>query len=514
MAMFDAPTRRGTYVAVEQRVEAFFCALCGLPPPAATALADESHRALTGRPLNDPYRTWWALAAAGFKEAHQLTSVSYRSSRNYHAVLLQELLVPPEPCPLHVRALIDDAAAAHNRGCYDDALRCYADAETLWEDACVDHAPTGEGFVGSWRDVSPVGAGADGSTASVPLTVRRRLYLDLASVAVLSSAGRYSDALSWVEGAGTHLPERHPLRAALHSAHGYVLNAVGQGALAFEQFVEAMVIRAASLGRDHVDTQLAAHNLGCVLDQLGCEKEAFELLDEAHRAFSGALGGTHPRTKAACRNLAHVAHTGHRVAPSQPPRLAATGSGSGGSSPAPSAPQTPSGGQLFDYPTSPSSPGSRSALSGSGGMQTTPPRLRLIAMRDPRSHGWDGGPTSPLSARGAAEPSIGTAAVQLPRVHVVVRGGVADPTVASRSQVCARPRWPGLDSAAAASAAAAEAASRSASPAPGELPRLRGSASGSAVSPTLGGDPLTSRAERMRKPVLVDRLADLLGQGL
>ena len=50
-----------------------------------------------------------------------------------------------------------------------------------------------------------------------------------------------------------------------------------------------MVIRSTCplLGALHVDTQLAAHNLACVLDKLGCGHKALELLERAHKVRGG-----------------------------------------------------------------------------------------------------------------------------------------------------------------------------------------------------------------------------------
>lgn len=47
---------------------------------------------------------------------------------------------------------------------------------------------------------------------------------------------------------------------------------------------QAMVNRsqAPELGPKHVDTQLACHNLGCILDRLGCTHRALDLLETAH----------------------------------------------------------------------------------------------------------------------------------------------------------------------------------------------------------------------------------------
>ncbi len=78
---------------------------------------------------------------------------------------------------------------------------------------------------------------------------------------------------------------------------------------------QALVLRsqAVSLGPDHVDSQLVSHNLGCVLDRLGRNHRAIELLEKAHAVFLEALGSQHPRTMTACRNLRHV-----QVAPTAP----------------------------------------------------------------------------------------------------------------------------------------------------------------------------------------------------
>lgn len=40
--------------------------------------------------------------------------------------------------------------------------------------------------------------------------------------------------------------------------------------------------QAPELGPKHVDTQLACHNLGCILDRLGCTHRALDLLETAH----------------------------------------------------------------------------------------------------------------------------------------------------------------------------------------------------------------------------------------
>jgi hypothetical protein len=74
--------------------------------------------------------------------------------------------------------------------------------------------------------------------------------------------------------------------------------------------VRAYVIRCecAELGRGHLDTAAAAHNLGCVLDALGKSSRAQQLLTEASEVLSRQLGPHHPRALIAARNLSHVRH--------------------------------------------------------------------------------------------------------------------------------------------------------------------------------------------------------------
>jgi hypothetical protein len=74
--------------------------------------------------------------------------------------------------------------------------------------------------------------------------------------------------------------------------------------------VRAYVIRCecAELGRGHLDTAAAAHNLGCVLDALGKSSRAQQLLSEASEVLSRQLGPHHPRALIAARNLSHVRH--------------------------------------------------------------------------------------------------------------------------------------------------------------------------------------------------------------
>lgn len=80
--------------------------------------------------------------------------------------------------------------------------------------------------------------------------------------------------------------------------------------------MRSLVIRqeCASLGPAHVDTAAAAHNLGCVLDNLGQSARALQLLDQARDLLSEVLGHEHPRTLVAVRNAQHVRHRPVQVA--------------------------------------------------------------------------------------------------------------------------------------------------------------------------------------------------------
>jgi len=100
------------------------------------------------------------------------------------------------------------------------------------------------------------------------------------------------------------------MHATVHGAHAFALHALGQLPLSFEHAVKAVVMRTQTLGRAHVDTQAACHNLGCILDGLGSEQRALELLEESYQALQQALGSHHPRAAAALRNLNRVRHKG------------------------------------------------------------------------------------------------------------------------------------------------------------------------------------------------------------
>eukprot|EP00955_Chlamydomonas_euryale_P018669 199279-Chlamydomonas_euryale.AAC.1 len=234
------------------------------------------------------------------------------------------MVLPPEPCPPDVRALLDDAAAAHNARNHESALAAYADARELWDE--LDPPPSrGGGGGGSSWDLARVAVGGGGvaeagggggEAAPLQRHAVRDVYFALECGLVLVTAGRHADALAVAEGAaaamvapGSHgghgggdngggdsdgggvssgggrggdSPAHHALLASLHSLRGFCLNALGRHVLAHEHLVHAMVLRRRSLGVGHADMQLAAHNLGCVLDALGCCREAYELINAAH----------------------------------------------------------------------------------------------------------------------------------------------------------------------------------------------------------------------------------------
>ncbi len=113
-----------------------------------------------------------------------------------------------------------------------------------------------------------------------------QLYLAATSSSVLLSAGRDEEALFALERAQwalEALPEGAADAAVWHSCAGVALHALGDAFGAFEQCVRAMVMRqeCEGLGPAHADTALATHNLACVLDGLGKQHRAKQLLVQA-----------------------------------------------------------------------------------------------------------------------------------------------------------------------------------------------------------------------------------------
>ena len=78
--------------------------------------------------------------------------------------------------------------------------------------------------------------------------------------------------------------------------------------MAFRKMVQAYVERSVhpSLGKAHLDTAVAAHNLGCLLERCGQLGKAAEVLGSAAETLHAQLGVTHPRAALASRNLARV----------------------------------------------------------------------------------------------------------------------------------------------------------------------------------------------------------------
>jgi hypothetical protein len=53
---------------------------------------------------------------------------------------LQELVVPPPPCPPHVAAQLELAAQLHNEGQHGKSMATYTAAHAAWREAAVDAA--------------------------------------------------------------------------------------------------------------------------------------------------------------------------------------------------------------------------------------------------------------------------------------------------------------------------------------------------------------------------------------
>ena len=341
----DTQKNDATYKTVEAKVEAFFSTICGLPKPFPTPLPLSIAQSLAGQTPSDAYKEWWDLAATfeepaskdptafaspskerirDYKEWWEVgasldnqaappsnlpskdegeggskgKAISYLSSNDYPLLLIQDMILPPQPCPPAVLPLIEKAAFFHNSGKYQEALTAYQDAQQNW----IWHIMETErgGRRSGWS-----------GPAIMPLT--HRIYFKLMIGSVLMSTGKYREAIECYDSEGgimNLLPEGHVDRALLHSCRAFALNAIGNLRLAFEELVRAMVMRAQapSFGPSHVDTQLACHNLGCVLDRLGKNHRALELLQGSMEAFRSALGGDHPRAQVAQRNLNRVRH--------------------------------------------------------------------------------------------------------------------------------------------------------------------------------------------------------------
>lgn len=349
MAMFEQQKGSAAYQTVEAKVEALFSILCGLPKPSPVPLPLAIEQALTGVAPSDSYQEWWELAATfeddsasrptihvthvtkermtDYKdwwevgatidgsmtnkaspgggsdaagEGKRGKAVSYLSSNDYPLLLMQDMILPPHPCPPTILTLLENASFLQNTGKYDEAMGAYREAQQRWQWILMDSDKTSSRRGAGWSGVD-----------SMPIS--HRIYYKLCHGSVLMGAGRYKEALEAYDSEGgliSLLPEGHVDRALLHSCRAFALNALGSLRLAFEELVRAMVIRTQtpSLGPLHVDTQLACHNLGCVLDRLGKNHRALELLQGAMEAFKSSLGGDHPRAQIAQRNLNRVMH--------------------------------------------------------------------------------------------------------------------------------------------------------------------------------------------------------------
>lgn len=94
----------------------------------------------------------------------------------------------------------------------------------------------------------------------------------------------------------------------LYSLEGISHYNMGNLKLAYRKMVQAAVERSIhpKLGKGHLLTAVAQHNLGCMLERCGQMAKAAEVLDSAADCLKQELGPTHPRAALAGRNLARV----------------------------------------------------------------------------------------------------------------------------------------------------------------------------------------------------------------
>ncbi|GIL71889.1 hypothetical protein Vretifemale_2352, partial [Volvox reticuliferus] len=205
-----------------------------------------------------------------------------------------DLVVPPPPVPEPVARLLARAGELHNRGDCPASLTEYEKAASAWRAAM-----SGDGHL-------PFGA-------SLTLSPDQEIYLCLVRASVLVSCGRDNAALLQYDAAEqqlARLPEGHPAEPLIHGCRGHLLYHMGRLQDAFERLVQAKVLREQhpEMGSHHVDTALAHHNLACCLDRLGKTHLALRLLTGAVETFRVVLGGSHPRTLTAARNMGHMQH--------------------------------------------------------------------------------------------------------------------------------------------------------------------------------------------------------------
>ncbi|GFR42409.1 hypothetical protein Agub_g3309, partial [Astrephomene gubernaculifera] len=321
MTIYNHPKYKEQSMTVEDMLETFFSQLCSLKRArtrvthlgamdnAAAAAAAAARGA--GAVVN-PYAQWWTLrfepeaawgtgaggggggGGRGGGGGGKPGGWSFLSSVDYAPVLLQEVVIPPPPVPEPVSMLLQHAASLHNRGSCTAALAEYDRAAGAWRAAL-----SGEGTL-------PF-------EATLSLSPEQEIYLCLVRASVLMSCGQDSAAMSEYSAAEGHmrrLPEGHPAEPLIHSCRGHLLYHVGQLQAAFEQLVQAKVLREQhpDMGSHHVDTALAHNNLACCLDRLGKTHLALRLLAGAVETFRVVLGSSHPRTQTAARNVRHMQH--------------------------------------------------------------------------------------------------------------------------------------------------------------------------------------------------------------
>ncbi|GIL45775.1 hypothetical protein Vafri_2921, partial [Volvox africanus] len=305
MTIYHHPRYKEQAMTVEDMLETFFSQLCALKRARTkagnlggmeSAAAAAAAAARGGGAVENPYAQWWSLRfeTSTPEPGEHVPDWSYLSSTEYAPVLLQDLVVPPAPVPEPVARLLARAGELHNRGDCPASLAEYEKAASAWRAAM-----SGEGHL-------PFGA-------SLTLSPEQEIYLCLVRASVLVSCGRDNSALLQYDAAEqqlTRLPEGHPAEPLIHGCRGHLLYHMGRLQDAFERLVQAKVLREQhpEMGSHHVDTALAHHNLACCLDRLGKTHLALRLLTGAVETFRVVLGGSHPRTLTAARNMGHMQH--------------------------------------------------------------------------------------------------------------------------------------------------------------------------------------------------------------